>query len=149
MAQGNLKADLKIEDIPSYQQVLQKLNARPKPKHLIMGNGFSMSYDHTIFSYNALYDFIEKLEDPTLSKLFEVINTKNFELIMRQLDNFIELAKAFRIDENMVNALTDANQLMQKSLIDAVSALHPEHVFEVGEDKSKACFNFLNEYLEN
>ena len=148
MAKGNLEADLKIEDIPSYQQVLQKLNARPKPKHLIMGNGFSMSYDHTIFSYNALYDFIEKLEDPTLSKLFEVINTKNFELIMRQLDNFIELAKAFYIDENMVNALTDANQLMQKSLIDAVSALHPEHVFEVGEVKSKACFNFLNEYLE-
>ena len=38
MAKGNLNADLKMEDIPSYQQVLQKLNAIPKPKHLINGD---------------------------------------------------------------------------------------------------------------
>ena len=49
MAKGNLKADLKMEDIPSDQQVLQKLNARSKPKHLITGNGFSMSYDLLFF----------------------------------------------------------------------------------------------------
>lgn len=149
MAKGNLRDSLKIKDIPSYQQVLQKLKRRTRPKHLIMGNGFSVSYDHGIFSYNALYDFIDKLEDPILSKLFEVINTKNFELIMRQLDNFIELAKAFDDNGEMVKTLTEANALMRKSLIDAVSKLHPEHVFEVGEDKSRACYNFLDEYLDN
>lgn len=148
MATGNIPADLKFEDLPDYKSVIDKLNKRKYPKHLIMGNGFSMAYDHKIFSYNALYDFIEKLEDPTLSKLFEVINTKNFELVMRQLDNFIEIAKAFDSDETLIEALTEAHKLLQQSLIDAVSSLHPEHVFEVSEDKSKACFDFLNEYLE-
>lgn len=148
MAEGNISKDLKFEDLPDYKSVVDKLNKRNYPKHLIMGNGFSMSYDHKIFSYNALYDFIEKLKDPTLSKLFEVINTKNFELVMRQLDNFIEMAKAFDDDGKLIKALTNANKLLQKSLIDAVSSLHPEHVFEVSEDKSKACFSFLNEYLE-
>ncbi|WP_442845305.1 DUF4917 family protein [Leeuwenhoekiella sp. H156] len=152
MASGNISQDLKFEDIPSYQDVLKKLGDRSHSryaKHLIMGNGFSMSYDHKIFSYNALYDFIDNLKDPTLSKLFEVINTKNFELIMRQLDSFIEIAKAFDTDTKLIEALEDANKLLQTSLIDAVSELHPEHVFEVEEDRSKACFNFLNEFLKN
>src|SRR5690606_31405749 len=126
MAKNNISLDLKFDDLPNYKSVIEKLNQRSYPKHLIMGNGFSMAYDHKIFSYNALYDFIEKLEDPTLSKLFEVINTKNFELVMRQLDNFIELAKAFDDTVIMVKALQDANQRLQESLIEAVSSLHPE-----------------------
>lgn len=77
MAKNNIPKDFKFEDLQDYQSVIKKLNQRKYPKHLIMGNGFSMAYDHKIFSYNALYDFIEKLQDPTLSKLFEVINTKN------------------------------------------------------------------------
>ncbi len=148
MAVGNISEELKFEDLPDYKSVVDKLNKRKYPKHLIMGNGFSMAYDHKIFSYNALYDFIEKLEDSTLSKLFEVVNTKNFELVMRQLDNFIEMAKAFEDDGKLTKALTDANQLLRQSLIDAVSSLHPDHVFEIEEQKSKACFSFLNEYLE-
>lgn len=148
MAKGNISKDLKFDDLQNYDSVIKKLNKRSHPKHLIMGNGFSMAYDHKIFSYNALYDFIEKLEDDTLSKLFKVINTKNFELVMRQLDNFIEMAKAFDEDGYLTKALTEAHQLLQQSLIDAVSSLHPEHVFEVKEEKSKACYKFLNEFLQ-
>lgn len=149
MAKDNIPKDFKFDDLPDYQSIIIKLNKRSCPKHLIIGNGFSMAYDHKIFSYNALYDFIEKLENDTLSKLFKVINTKNFELVMRQLDNFIELAKAFDNTEVMVKALQDANQQLQDSLIEAVSSLHPEHVFAVPDNESKSCYNFLQEYLSN
>lgn len=149
MAKDNIAKNLKFEDLPDYQSVIKKLNQAKRSKHLIMGNGFSMAYDHKIFSYNALYDFIEKLEDKTLSKLFEVINTKNFELVMRQLDNFIELAKAFDDTGAMVKALQDANRRLQESLIEAVSSLHPEHVFAVPDNESESCYNFLQEYLSN
>ncbi|MBY5959605.1 DUF4917 family protein [Membranicola marinus] len=148
MANNNIPKELKFEDLPNYESVLVKLNERNYPKHLLMGNGFSMAYDHQIFSYNALYDFIEDIEDPILSKLFEIINTKNFEQVMRQLDNFIELAKFFDKGGELVNTLTRASQLLQKSLVDAVSSLHPEHVFEISEGKSIACFDFLHEYLK-
>jgi len=108
MAKGNIALDLKFEDLMSYNSVVQSLNQKKRKKHLIIGNGFSMAYDHKIFSYNALYDFIEKLDNPTLSKLFEVINTKNFELVMRQLDNFIEIAKAFDKSGELVDLLQNA-----------------------------------------
>ncbi|MGI0107042.1 DUF4917 family protein [Salinimicrobium sp. WS361] len=148
MAKGNIPADFDFENLPNYNAVLEKLNKRKDPKHLIMGNGFSMAYDHKIFSYNALYDFIEKLEDPILSKLFKVINTKNFELVMQQLDYFIVIAEAFDTDKKLTQKLKGANSKLRSSLIDAITDLHPEHVFEIAEEKSEKCAAFLNEFLE-
>ena len=147
MAADNIREDLKFDELMTYQEVLDYCEKKKRAKHLLMGNGFSMGYDHNIFSYNALYDFVEAMNDPTLTKLFEVINTKNFEAIMRQLDNFIEIAEAFDTDGELTDALKNANLLLQQSLIDAISSLHPEHVFEISDEKSEACFNFLNEYL--
>jgi len=38
---------------------------------------------------------------------------------------------------------------LQESLIEAVSSLHPEHVFEVPENESISCYSFLQDYLSN
>lgn len=149
MAAGNIPSELKFEELRTYDEVLSYLESRNREKHLLLGNGFSMAYDQEIFSYNALYDFIEKLDDPTLSKLFKVVNTKNFEQVMRQLDNFIEMAEAFDDKGKLTEALQNANELLQQSLIEAVSSMHPEHVFELTEEKSAACYAFLNEYIGN
>lgn len=143
-----LTQELQIENISSYEEVVNYLKKNDRKKHLIMGNGFSMAYDPKIFSYNALYDFIEKLDDPVLSVLFKAINTKNFELVMRQLDNFIEVTKALGSEELLVK-LIHAHKLLQKSLIDAITDLHPEHVFNVDEAKSISCYTYLQDYLSN
>ncbi|MGI0108203.1 DUF4917 family protein, partial [Salinimicrobium sp. WS361] len=132
-----------------YSEVLRYLGKKKRNKHLLVGNGFSMAYDHKIFSYNALYKFIENLEDPVLSQLFKVINTKNFEMVMQQLDNFIEIAEAFGSDQSLIKQLQEANQTLRNSLINAIKELHPEHVFEVPEEKSKTCSRFLNEFLDH
>lgn len=148
MAKENIQG-LKFEDLMSYEDVVKSLKVKKRNKHLLMGNGFSMAYDSKIFSYNALYKFIEELEDDMLSKLFKVINTKNFELVMQQLDNFIEIANAFNVDKSFTDKLKEANESLKNGLIDAISSLHPEHVFEVPEEKSESCSRFLAEYLDN
>lgn len=150
MAAENIPLDLKFEELMSYQDVLKKLARNKKrEKHLITGNGFSMAYDPKIFSYNALYNFIEELNDPVLTKLFKIIDNKNFELVMQQIDNFIEIAKAFDANEQLLEKLKAANHKLQTSLIEAISSLHPEHVFKIPEEKSKKCAEFLNEFLLN
>jgi hypothetical protein len=135
--------------LQSYSEVIEYLNKKKRTKHLLLGNGFSMAYDPEIFSYNALNRFIDNLNDPLITKLFNIINTKNFELVMQQLDNFCELAEAFSSDKEFINKIEDANQNLQHSLLDAVNELHPEHVFKIPDDKSKKCANALNEYLSN
>lgn len=135
-------------DLMTYDEVLESLQKKKRQTHLLLGNGFSMAYDTDIFSYNALHGFIEKLDNELLAKLFEIIKTKNFELVMQQLENFGELIDAFGTDEDLKTKVTEAHELLKHALIDAVKELHPEHVFTVPEEKSVACANFLSYYFQ-
>ncbi len=138
---------MKIESLKSYEEVVKYLDKENRMYHLLFGNGFSMAYDPKIFSYNALSTFIENIEDEFLQKLFQVANTKNFEMIMQQLDNFVEIATIFGIDESFIEKIIQANTTLKSSLIEAVKELHPEHVFRVAEERSRSCHAFLDNFL--
>jgi len=141
---------MKIDELQSYSEILEYLDKKPnRQRHLLLGNGFSMAYDSDIFSYNALSSFIDEIDDELLKKLFEVINTKNFEIVMQDLDNFIEIAKVFSNEPDLVDRLTSASETLKTSLIEAVKSLHPEHVFKVPKSKSEKCAGFLNGFLSN
>jgi hypothetical protein len=133
----------------SYQQVIDYLKKNNRQKHLLLGNGFSMAYDHSIFSYNALNGFIANLDNKLLKKLFEIIDNKNFELVMQQLDNFCEIAGVFGADKSLIEKIETASEQLRSSLIDAVKELHPEHVYTIPDEKSRKCYRWLNEYLQN
>lgn len=138
---------MEIDKLITYPEVIASLDKKHRKKHLLFGNGFSMAYDSNIFSYNALSKFIENTSDPLIRNLFERLNTKNFELIMQQLDNFCEIADVFSEDKTLVPKIKAASKKLKDSLIDAVKELHPEHVFKVPEESSRACILFLQEYL--
>lgn len=138
---------MSISELKTYPQIIQELNLKGRRKHLLFGNGFSMAYDGEIFSYNALSKFIEESDDPIVQALFQKLNTKNFELIMQQLDNFCEIAGIFSDDQNLVNNIKSVSEKLKRSLIDAVKALHPEHVFKIAPEKSTSCNEFLQEFL--
>jgi Domain of unknown function (DUF4917) len=133
--------------LPTYDEIIKQLQGKRRPKHLLLGNGFSMAYDKDIFSYNALSNFIENTDNQLLKKLFNIINTKNFELIMQQLENFCALAREFSKDEDLEGKIRDASESLKSSLIDAIQKLHPEHVFMIPEEKSRVCASLLNLFL--
>jgi hypothetical protein len=138
---------MNFNELYSYDQVIADLNGKRRKKHLLFGNGFSMAYDRDIFSYNALSKFIEDSKDPIVQLLFQKLNTKNFELIMQQLDNFCEIADVFSEDRMLRSKIKSVSENLKRSLIDAVKELHPEHVFKIPPEKSAACNRFLQEYL--
>lgn len=135
-------------ELKTYNEVIQHLKKENRQKHLLMGNGFSMSYDSAIFSYNALSKFIYELKDRELHQLFDILNTNNFELMMQQLDNAAQIAIVFGADKKIVEKIRKASETLKSSLIDAIKELHPEHVFEVPEEKSQACAAFLKSFLD-
>ena len=71
------------------------------------------------------------------------------ELLMEQLDNVAQIAEVFGADKTVVIKIRKATETLKESLIDAIKELHPEHVFAIPDEKSKACAGFLNEYLAN
>jgi len=132
----------------SYQEVIDSLSKKKRIKHLLLGNGFSMSYDNKIFSYNALSDFVAKTKDKLLRKLFCIINASNFETVMSQLDTFYKLASEFTKDKKLAKMILKARDSLRQNLINAISELHPEHVFKIPEKSSRMCATFLKEYLD-
>ncbi len=130
--------------LKSYDDVIEYLDKKKHSKHLLLGNGFSMAYNSEIFSYNALSRFVDDTDNEILKKLFAIINTKNFELIMQQLDNFRELAEVFSEDPKLEPKIAEASESLKSSLIDAIEQLHPEHVFTIQEGQHQACAAFLN-----
>jgi hypothetical protein len=137
-----------IETLASFDEVMRQLEEKKRLTHLLMGNGFSMAFDSKIFSYNALNDFVDRSNNEILKKLFAIINTKNFEQIMMQLDNFSEIASLFSKDTALVTKIQDASATLKSSLIEAVKELHPEHVFKIPEEDSQKCLQFLHKFLE-
>ena len=135
------------EHYKSYAEVISALEKKKRKAHLLLGNGFSMAYDQKIFSYNALYDFVSVLGYAALVKLFEAIKTKNFELIMGQLELFVALLDAFESKEGLQDRVREAGVRLKQSLLDAIGALHPEHVFKIPADRLTRCAEFLNWYL--
>lgn len=136
-------------ELKKYRDVIDHLRKQRRPAHLLLGNGFSMAYDSEIFSYNALHRFIDELDNELLTRLFEIVNTKNFELVLQQLENFCELIDAFGTDPDLKHKVQMASETLKESLIDAIEELHPEHVFKIPEEKSQACAKFLSQYLSN
>lgn len=135
--------------LESFEDVLNSIKKNTDREfHLLLGNGFSMAYDQEIFSYNALHSFIENINDDELSRILAVIENKSFELIMQHLDTLSALIAAFDGGEILKAKIESASTKLKKSLLDAVRVLHPEHVFSVPEEESKACSKFLNLFLE-
>ena len=133
--------------LQTYQQILEHLKKEKREKHLLMGNGFSIAYDQKIFSYNALSDFIKKSDNSLLIKLFEIVNTYNFEQIMQQLNMSKKIISVFDSKSQGLQEIDKSIELLKEALISAVKALHPEYVFSIPEEKSTTCARFLSDYL--
>lgn len=136
-------------DVITFDDVSASMAKNPKrPFSLLLGNGFSMSYDAEIFSYNALHGFVDRLDDDLLKALFRVVDTHDFEQVMQQLDTFAALGDVLGIDDALRGRIDAARAVLKKGLIDAVRALHPEHVFKIPEHKCDACVAFLRRFLD-
>ncbi|WP_088147553.1 DUF4917 family protein [Achromobacter denitrificans] len=135
--------------LESFDDVLASIKKNPKRNfNLLLGNGFSVAYDAKIFSYNALHNFVTKIDNEDLSAILGVIETQNFELIMQYLDHFSALIDAFGADPALKNRVEAASAKLKTSLLDAVKALHPKHVFKVPEDQSRTCAEFLQTFVK-
>ncbi|MDR0891059.1 MAG: DUF4917 family protein [Mediterranea sp.] len=140
---------MEISDLRTYQEVVEELKKKERTKHLLLGNGFSIAYDARIFSYNALSTYIENSDNRLLRTLFQSINTKNFEIVMQQLDLLSNIAKVFKAEDKFITEIAATSDKLKSSLIEAVETMHPEHVFKIPEEKSEACCSFIEDYLAN
>ena len=138
-----------FDELPTYKEVVDHFQQEHRKMNLLLGNGFSIAYDKDIFSYNALSRYIMDSDDEVIKRVFGVYNTQNFETIMQQLRNMVDVLKILDAPQALCNKVAGVSQELKAKLIDAISAMHPEQVFRVDEAKSKHCAEFLKPYIVN
>ena len=142
----------KIKDgrhFDSYSEVVEYLEKEKRNMHLLLGNGFSIAYNPSIFSYNALKEYIELKGNQDISKLFEVTKTSNFEVVMQALDNYISLGHALNFNEADIDKCMNLKEELKKELIDAIDKMHPDCIFKLTDENINYCGKFLEPYFKD
>lgn len=119
----------------------------PNKRHLLLGNGFSISLKPDIFSYGSLFEAANFSKISYAQKIFDALNTRDFEEIIRVL---ISAAKVLKVYEGVPKALIsqlegDASEL-KNILVSAIAKNHPDRPFEVTPAQYASCRKFLSAF---
>jgi hypothetical protein len=131
-----------------FNDVLRHLDKDKRQRHLLLGNGFSRAFDNSIFSYNSLSDYAKHDGNDSISQLFQITKTSNFEEAIHSIDIAVEIIKTIQTtDKNLGRKLDRLSSDAKHSLIDAITKLHPEYVYKLTETEIDSCGRFLQTIL--
>jgi hypothetical protein len=126
--------------ILSYSDVLGQTDGL---RHLLLGNGFSISYRPELFRYDKLFDRADFSALQRARQAFSVLSTTNFEFVIRSLRNFAALAPVYSADAKCQGiAIHDADAI-REVLVSAVADSHPDRPHDVAPAEYLNCRTFL------
>ncbi|MEY9106967.1 hypothetical protein ABH999_003163 [Bradyrhizobium yuanmingense] len=78
----------------SFDDAMQSVSGLSK-RHLLLGNGFSISLKPDIFSYGALFDSADFNSKPHIKDLFKNLKTQDFEIVIKHLQDAATVLDAY------------------------------------------------------
>lgn len=130
----------------TYQDTVDDLPDGVTPS-ILLGNGFSQSWDADIFRYDYLLDranFGER--DAEIKEIFRQFETSDFEQVMKNLIAAEVVGEAYGIDTDTLDQIRDDQEMLKESLIDVISRSHPLRPSEVLNTQFRAARAFLREF---
>lgn len=139
----------KQSEILTFQEALDKSGTNTR--NLLLGNGFSIACNPSIFHYSSLYEkAMEKIKQamPEVNQLFKKIGIKDFEAIIHLLENaHIVLPFYFPNETIMLTKIYEHASTLKEILIDTIAHSHPEYPSNIPEEKFVACRRFLSHFI--
>jgi hypothetical protein len=133
-------------NILEFGQALRSLGGA-KNVHLLLGNGFSIALKPDIFTYGSLYENADFSTAPHVPKLFEALGTKDFEVVIRHLQNAAKVVEVYRPElRRLSESLRADAKAIKHALVTAVARRHPDRPFDVSQAQYAACRSFLNRF---
>ncbi|MEZ9819103.1 DUF4917 family protein [Shewanella sp. 10N.286.45.A1] len=129
--------------LSTYQETIDALPEGTTPS-ILLGNGFSQSWDTEIFRYDYLLDranFGER--DAEIKDIFRRFETSDFEQIMKNLIAAEVVGDAYGIDADTLEQIRDDQEKLKESLIDVISRCHPLRPSEITNEQFRAVRSFL------
>jgi len=119
-----------------------------KKRHLILGNGFSIALFPDIFLYGSLFEEADFSKNPNLNHVFEALNTTDFEVAIRALEEGAKVYPIYAKDEDDVaSAMQSDAAALKDILISTIAKRHPASPVDIEEAQFQACRQFLSHFL--
>jgi len=123
-------------------------------RHVLLGNGFSISLRPDIFTYNSLFEKADFSKAKHIPMLFELLGTKDFEAIIRLLVNMAKIIEVYSdLPAKVAEQIKKDAETIKTVLAEAIAKNHPELPRSVRADQYIHCraflYNFNNIYTVN
>jgi Domain of unknown function (DUF4917) len=118
-------------------------------RHLLLGNGFSIALKPDIFSYGALYEQADFGVAPHLKQLFDALDTRDFETIIRMLVDMAKILRVYRdAQAELTTQIEEDAAAIKNILVDAIASRHPSRPYEITLDQYRSCRSFLAHFSD-
>lgn len=130
----------------AYGHATKRGNGKPS---ILLGNGFSVDYDSTRFSYSSLAEEAS-LGALSVSKkrLFKALGTSNFEEAIEILSKAADLAAIYDQSGAMEDSLRNDALAVKRGLADVLAQRHPKHAYKITDDEVGSARTFLANFRE-
>lgn len=135
--------------LKTFAEAIDESNKFSK-RHLILGNGFSISCCENIFQYQSLYNEADFSKVKNVKEIFKALNTNDFEFVIKSLNEAAKISKIYS-EENLIDMLSeklnkDAESLKQ-ILVSTIAKNHPVNPSAISNEKFWSCRDFLSHFI--
>lgn len=117
-------------------------------RHLLLGNGFSIACRADIFHYESLFNEADFSGAPELENVFNALDTQDFEIAIRSLENGAKLLPIYSEHGELAAAqMLEHADLLKDILLQTIAGNHPEGPFDIDDEKFLGCRKFLNHFI--
>lgn len=118
-------------------------------KHLLLGNGFSIACDPSIFTYDSLFNEADFSNNIEIKKVFDNLRTTDFELVIDALQKSSLVLPAYITDEDgLCEKLNSDAYKIKELLINTIASRHPANPSEISEETYDHCRLFLSHFIK-
>lgn len=139
-----------MTEVVSFQSALD-IASQYKKRHLLLGNGFSIACDPGIFTYRSLYEQAREthfLPIPEAARMFEVFDTKDFEVVIHALEDAAKTLPVFDPSaQHTAEKIQNQASELKTALVRTIADNHTDVPNHIADEKFWACRQFLSHFL--
>jgi hypothetical protein len=136
-----------LANLPVLEEALAQADDS-KPKHVLLGNGFSRACRDDIFAYDALFDRANLAQlSARAAAAFEALRTTDFEVTMRALRQAASLVEVYEeANVGLAGQLRRDADGLREVLVTAIARSHPDRPSDIQPAAYAACKRFLSKF---
>ncbi|ELJ8527736.1 DUF4917 family protein [Vibrio cholerae] len=116
-------------------------------RHILLGNGFSQSWNHETFNYKYLFEKANfGVRDAVIKSIFQKFETYDFETVMFKMLASADVLESYRGDPTLIEQIRTDTEILKESLIQVITDCHPTLPSRVSDEEYEMARHFLYEF---